>query len=56
MTDMGAYGLGSVRTVQDYIEFSGVDYFNKKASGRALKHVIKEQFKKETKDDKPDQV
>lgn len=40
--DMGAYGLGTVRTVQDYIDFSGVDYFNKKASGRALKHNVKE--------------
>ena len=33
--DMGIYGLGSVRSVQDYIDFSGVDYFNKKAKGRA---------------------
>jgi hypothetical protein len=39
---MGAYGLGTARSVQDYIDFSGVDYFNKKASGRALKHIVKE--------------
>jgi len=35
--DMGAYGLGRVRTMQEYIEFSGIDYFNKTLSGRALR-------------------
>ena len=25
----GEYGLGNARTVQDWIEFSGVDFFNK---------------------------
>ena len=35
--DMGAYGLGRVRTMQEYTEFSGIDYFNKKLSGRALR-------------------
>ena len=35
--DMGVYGLGKERTMQDYIDFSGVDYFNKSVGGRALR-------------------
>jgi hypothetical protein len=34
---MGMYGVGNVRTVQDYINFSGVDYINKKIKGRAAR-------------------
>jgi hypothetical protein len=45
--DMGVYGLGRVRTMQEYIEFSGVDYLNKKLSGRALRST----WRKEKKDD-----
>lgn len=34
---LGAYGLGSVRTVQDYAEFSGVDYAARTIAARAYK-------------------
>jgi hypothetical protein len=43
--DMGVYGLGRVRTMQEYIEFSGIDYLNKKLSGRALRTAWEEEKK-----------
>jgi hypothetical protein len=33
--DLGVFGLGSVRTMQDYEKFSGIDYVNKLISKRA---------------------
>lgn len=35
--DLGVYGLGKVRTIQEYQEFSGIDYLNKKIHQKARK-------------------
>lgn len=33
--NMGAYGLGNVRTLEEYTQFSGIDYINKTLSPKA---------------------
>lgn len=42
----GAYGLGTRRTLQEYIKFSGIDYLNKKILPRAInKNVFAMNYK-----------
>lgn len=33
--DLGAYGVGRVRSLHDYIDFTGIDYLNRRVGGRA---------------------
>lgn len=38
--DLGVYGLGNRRTLQDYIRFTGIDYLNKNVEEKAMNKSI----------------